>query len=65
MNTAYATTEISVSFLSWINEELRREVEKRKEIESPPRVVTSFKTFLVAGVSGGTFLALKLFECLA
>jgi len=65
MTTAYATAEISVSFLSWINDELRKEVQRREEAEKATRLVTSFKTFLVAGVSGGTLLALKLFECLA
>lgn len=65
MTTSYATTELSVSLLSWINEELRKEVQRREELERKPRFITNFKTFLVAGVWGGTLLALKLFECLA
>lgn len=56
---APASTELSVELLSWINAELRDQVEDQKARESQTGART--KSLLVAGLWGVTLAALQVF----
>ncbi len=57
------STEISVHYLSWINQELRKNVEERAVVPTKRTVVMSrVKNYFVAGLSAVSLVALKLLD---
>lgn len=57
------STEISVHYLSWINQELRKNVEERAVVPAKRTVVMSrVKNYFVAGLSAVSLVALKLLD---
>lgn len=46
-------TEVSLSVLSWINDELREEIARRDRAKRRTRVVAGVKAFAYAGISCG------------
>lgn len=54
---------ITVDFLSWINEELRKEIERQEEKERLEQgFVERMKTYIVAGLTSAILLAMGLFS---
>lgn len=61
MNASHSAA-ISVMYLSWINDELRREVELREQLARESRFMSRFKSCLVACASALALGAVKLFD---
>jgi hypothetical protein len=51
MSSTAVSMELSVSCVSWINEQLRDQVEDRNTISSTRRHVNIVRSFVVAGVA--------------
>ncbi len=54
--------QVSIEFLSWINLELRKEIDRQeaREREERFRVLERMKTYLVAGLSSASLFVLGL-----
>ncbi len=50
------STDLSVSVLSWLGDELREEIARRETVSRRTRIATGMKSVIVAGVSGGMSL---------
>ncbi len=46
-------TEVSISMLSWLNDELREEIARREDTKRQSRIAAGMKAVVVAGISGG------------
>lgn len=52
---SYTTdTDLSIAFVSWINQELRKEIERREEFDDEPLFATRMKGFLASALSAIT-----------
>lgn len=58
-----ATVEISVSFLSWVNAEMRREAERKSLAEFNHRWPIRIKAALAATAAVFCFAVARLFQC--
>lgn len=57
----YQQSPITVDFLSWINSELKKEIERQEEKEREESgFVERVKTYIVAGLTGMFLLAMGL-----
>lgn len=57
----YQQSPITVDFLSWINSELKKEIERQEEKEREESgFVDRVKTYIVAGLTGMFLLAMGL-----
>jgi len=57
---APASADLSVELLSWINTHLRDQVEEEQQVRES-HTGARMKSFLVAGLWGGTLAALQVF----
>ncbi len=62
MGTTYATAEISASFVSWINDELRGRIEQQAELERAAKLSNRMKAACLVGFSSLSLLAMNLFH---
>lgn len=53
---SYPATELSISVLSWISDELRDQVAQIEQAERRSRIASGVKSVIVAGVTGGMSL---------
>jgi len=51
MNSSALSMELSVSFVSWINDQMREQVETRDVISNDKKQVDVVRSFVVAGVA--------------
>jgi hypothetical protein len=51
MNSSAISMQISVSFVSWINDSLRDQIETREQSKIRHRRLNSVRRFVVAGVA--------------
>ncbi len=51
MTSSAVSMELSVSFVSWINDQMRDQVEVRNTVSRTRRHVGVFRSFVVAGVA--------------
>lgn len=61
MNSSAVTTELSISFVSWINDQLREEVQSRQHAVTAARHDSAFRNFVMAGVASICVLLVNLF----
>lgn len=61
MNSSAVTTELSISFVSWINDQLREEVESRQHAVRIAQNDSAFRKFVVAGVASICVLLVNLY----
>jgi len=55
MNSLPAS-DLSISVLSWISDELREQIDQREEAERRSRITSGVKSVIIAGISGGMSL---------
>jgi hypothetical protein len=60
MNSSTVTMELSISFVSWINDQLREEVSCRQNEVKVARHDLAFRNFVVGGVTGICVLLMNL-----
>ncbi len=62
MNSLPAT-DLSISVLSWLGDELREEIARRETAHRYSQIVTGMKSVVVAGLSGGmSLMILKILQ---
>ena len=61
MNLSHST-EMSIRYLSWVNQELRKEADRRAELENQPNAFSQLGSYLVAGVSGVVLALMNLLD---
>lgn len=54
--------DLSISFVAWINVELRHEIERREETVKTPRFTTRVKSLIAAGLSGISLTLVRLLQ---
>ena len=54
--------QLSIEFLSWINSELRKEIDRQEALDQNAQsgLVERMKTYLVAGLSSASLFVLNL-----
>ncbi len=58
-----ASAEVSVLYLSWINQQLRKEADRRETLRAKQSsTATRMKTYLLAGLSATSLLVIKLLD---
>ena len=62
MGTSYATAELSASFVSWINDELRGRIEHQAELEREAKLSNRMKAVWLVSFSNLSLLAMNLFH---
>ena len=62
MGTSYATAELSASFVSWINDELRGRIEHQAELERAAKLSNRMKAVWLVSFSNLSLLAMNLFH---
>ncbi len=55
---SYPATDLGISVLSWINDELREQVAEIEQAERRSRIASGVKSVIIAGVTGGMSLML-------
>lgn len=53
---SFPASDLSISVLSWINDELREQIAQREQAERRSRIASGVKSVIIAGVSGGMSL---------
>lgn len=56
MSQSAVSMELSCSFVSWINDQMRVEIEDRYSVQKTEPRVNFFRSFVVAGVASISFV---------